>query len=373
MATPEQEMLSRVERDPRRQFGWGPSALASPEERAAYEFIQKKPLVESGQLSPAALPEEYGGRPTGSSRRAIRMQQAWDAGYALELERQKQLQELARAERDYNLRLTTENRLQKDQDLDIEAKEIAERENQKVQAGADFILKSIRGGMPLPSGGFSAPILPTDPNAAPALYNLLNMDGAEHPVVQKIVPDLLQKALQYQEKTKTADTEAKVGIAKELGAYGMSIADFTKNGQIDFVAANEAIGKAWAKSQQEKPEEAAERSEIKNIDEKITSAEKRLLEVRARGAAAQKRLEARPSSTDFKTEVEAATIEQGILEDEINRLNRLKGGGEVATQPQQGTTEQEEIPKFNSVEEAEAANLKAGTVIEINGRRARID
>jgi len=97
MANRAQEMLSRVERDPRRAWGWGPSALASPEEKAAYEYIEKRPLVESGQLSVADLPEQYGGRPQGESRRAIRMQQAWDAQQAQALQQQKAMQEMERS------------------------------------------------------------------------------------------------------------------------------------------------------------------------------------------------------------------------------------------------------------------------------------
>jgi len=73
-----ERMLEEVERDPRRQFGWGPSPMASSEEKAAYEAYVRMPLVESGELSVADLPKEYGGRPTGTSRRAIRMQEEWD-------------------------------------------------------------------------------------------------------------------------------------------------------------------------------------------------------------------------------------------------------------------------------------------------------
>jgi|694.fasta_scaffold80864_2 hypothetical protein len=99
-----QKMLEKVESLPSFAREWGASPMASPEERAAYEFVEKRPLVESGELSARDLPEDYGGRPQGSSRRAFRMQQAWDAGYAAEMERQKQMREQAEFERQQEIR-----------------------------------------------------------------------------------------------------------------------------------------------------------------------------------------------------------------------------------------------------------------------------
>lgn len=64
------------------QWGWGPSDLASREERNAYRASQ----VSAGRLPTSQLPEAYGGMPTGTSRRAIRARAAW-------LEQQKFLQE----------------------------------------------------------------------------------------------------------------------------------------------------------------------------------------------------------------------------------------------------------------------------------------
>lgn len=94
MTNREREMLKRVQSDPRRAWGWGPSTMASPEEKAAYDYLEKRPLVESGQLSPADLPEQYGGRPQGQSRRAIRMQQAWDAQQAAIIAQQQEMRQV---------------------------------------------------------------------------------------------------------------------------------------------------------------------------------------------------------------------------------------------------------------------------------------
>ena len=53
----------------------------------------------------------------------------------------------------------------------------------------------------------------------------------------------------------------------------------------------------------------------------------------------------------------------------VERFNGL-----MPQKPTQGAGQaQPEIPKFNTPEEAEAAGLQAGTIVEIGGRRARID
>jgi hypothetical protein len=351
MATRErnaQEMLSRVERDPRRRFGWGPSALASPEEKAAYEFIEKEPLVMSGQMSPAALPEEYGGRPTGSTRRSMRMQAAWDAQYKSELERQKEIRDAER----FNLEIAREQRFRDQEDREFaKQKLLSDREN-AIQQEARLIQDSIIGGQQIgvdKEGNpvFSKPINVRDVDAVENLQRLSkNRLGMKDQAAYDMWKTALDDAREYREEMENetaenmkAETSAKVSLAKDLGAYGMSISDFTKDGKIDFVAANEAIGRRYSEAGKEKEAKAEAKEEMENIGDKITSAENELLKVRARAEAARTRLEARPTNTNFKTEFEAATIEQGILEDEINRLNRIRGG-EPAPQTQQGTTGQ---------------------------------
>ena len=43
MATREQEALQRVASDPRRQWGWAPSPMASVEEQRAYQAYRLAP------------------------------------------------------------------------------------------------------------------------------------------------------------------------------------------------------------------------------------------------------------------------------------------------------------------------------------------
>lgn len=76
-------------------WGWEPSDLASKEERDAYRARQ----VRTGRLPSSELPEAYGGRPTGTSRRAIRARAAW-----LEQQKFADEQEKAQMARDKEFR-----------------------------------------------------------------------------------------------------------------------------------------------------------------------------------------------------------------------------------------------------------------------------
>lgn len=92
-----QEQLERAAFDLswREQRGWeGPSPLASPEERSAYRALQVIPEIQAGRATVADLPESYGGRPTGTTRRAIRMQAEWDKAQQTALENQRLMQQV---------------------------------------------------------------------------------------------------------------------------------------------------------------------------------------------------------------------------------------------------------------------------------------
>jgi hypothetical protein len=148
-----------------------------------------------------------------------------------------------------------------------------------------------------------------------------------------------QNALTAQARDLAKEAEAKVGLVKELAAAGKSIADFTKeDGRIDFEAANAAIGEAIRTGEEQKIIRGEEREEKRNINSQISKLETDLTKIRGEVGRYQKLLEARKNS-ETQRALDGALVEQSILEDEVNRLNRLRGG-EVAPQPQQGTTGQ---------------------------------
>lgn len=91
MADPVEERIARVERDPRKQWGWGPSALASNEEKDAWR-------VASGERprdirnDPAFREWAYNEGGYAKSRRTMRMQQEWQKQQEEDVKMQAALQ-----------------------------------------------------------------------------------------------------------------------------------------------------------------------------------------------------------------------------------------------------------------------------------------
>jgi len=214
MATPEQEMLSRVERDPRRAWGWGPSAMASPEEKAAYDYLEKKPLVESGQLSVADLPEQYGGRPQGESRRAIRMQQAWDAQQAANIAQQQEMRQQAEFARQQEIRNREDVRSQFRYDREIEEY----RAKQKL----DTEIEKQRNA-------FSSGLGQLDPRS-PDYLTQRNQLAKDNPLAL-VVPEVKELTNQFDEVNAIYRTEAEKSAQETEAAKGLrdqQIAQLTK-------------------------------------------------------------------------------------------------------------------------------------------------
>jgi hypothetical protein len=164
MATREEEALQRVARDPRRQFGWEPSALASPEEKRAYQASALMPEIAAGRASVADLPEQYGGRPQGESRRAIRMQQAWDAQQAAVAQQEQEVRQVEEFNKTMRLR-----------DLDIQTKALdleTKREDALFEAQQEANRKASEASL----AKFASTLDPTDPTSASRLAEYIGQD-----------------------------------------------------------------------------------------------------------------------------------------------------------------------------------------------------
>jgi hypothetical protein len=164
MADREQEMLERVQSDPRRQWGWAPSALASPEEKRAYQASVLMPEIAAGRASVADLPEQYGGRPTGTSRRAIRMQQAWDAQQAANLAQEQEMRQVEEFNKTMRLR-----------DLDIQTKTL-DLETKREDALFDAQQEANKKASEARLAKFSSTLDPTDPSSASKLAEYIGQD-----------------------------------------------------------------------------------------------------------------------------------------------------------------------------------------------------
>jgi len=381
-----QKMLEKVERAPSFAREWGASPMASPEERAAYEFVEKRPLVESGELSARDLPEDYGGRPQGSSRRAFRMQQAWDAGYAAEMERQKQMQEMEMEQKRFSLQLDSEKRLQGQYQLELDAALKRSARENRIQEEAKAIQDAIIGGKYLGETEgvpqFSQPIRPDDDDAVDRLREISrNRLGMENPAALAMWKDLYEDAQKYQEAKAESAIETRdknlsyiVDQQKEAASLGVDVAPyFTQDAQtgeitaVDQIGLSEALGKAQKENIEKKKQEISAskldeetRKQASSIVGQIEDTDKLIREAnfKAQRETSKKNIDEYLSQADFLRN-ERALLEQ--------RFNNIK------TEQEQPQSTQAEVLKFNSVEEAEAANLKSGTIIEINGRRARID
>jgi hypothetical protein len=208
----EEEALQRVERDPRRQWGWEPSPLASVEEQRAYQAYEMMPKVAAGELPVSALPESYGGRPTGTSRRAIRMAAEYDLAQekALEQERirqqieatqrQEQMFQLDYASKQYDLR-TKQNEdlfnLRKDADLK--------------QAEAEFT-------------EFRNKLNPNDPSSVGMLYSYISKDPRlANSKVAYASADFFTKSAENSEVSlANQDREKKASIINKAYAEGLT-------------------------------------------------------------------------------------------------------------------------------------------------------
>jgi hypothetical protein len=349
MADREQEMLERVQRDPRRQWGWEPSALASPEEKRAYQASVLMPEIAAGRASVADLPEQYGGRPTGASRRSMRMQAAWDEAQRQQLEQQRVAQQMETESR--RIGLQERDQFIQEQEYNRKIKEYEAQQDIRGQSELESnnILDWLGGravdetGKQIPKPDPKTPEFQTEllrkmaENPLGAEANKLIID--QYVGANKVYLDAQQSKQEKELQRATQETQAKVGLARDLASVGKSISQFTKeDGSIDFESANVALGEAMKAGEEEKIVRAETREEKRNINSQISKIETDLAKIRGQVGRYQKLLETKKDANTQK-ELDAALVNQGILEDEVNRLNRLRGG-EPAPQPQQGTTGQ---------------------------------
>ena len=112
----QQYWLDRVSRQ-----GYRPSSNAPKEEKDAYEASIRMPLIESGELTPAALPQSYCGRPKGSSRRSMRMAYEWDKMQQESIQNQRLMQQMDIEQKEFAIReLENQGRMEdRDKERDI--------------------------------------------------------------------------------------------------------------------------------------------------------------------------------------------------------------------------------------------------------------
>jgi hypothetical protein len=321
------------------------------------KFIQFPQGQESGVLTPSSivspdLPEEFGGRPVGGSRRAIRMQEEWDK------RREQQLQEMRMMQQ-----MENEAKQMEALDLDMRIKErqfnIAREEDifnksqlDKTMAEEEEAFKVINSLRGQPNA-YEA--------ASEAIANLPYAAVSER--VQKSLWTLGQSR-QVEEaalsaKEKRAEQKRLMDIASEArqaGASEREIAQATRINPetLETYTDEEELRRVRDEAKlKEKTEGAREpaRTRVETLRSEVVGLEAEVGSLEAEEADDAEISKAKSRLANKKAQLEAEE----------------KGGTPTPQKPK------EEFPKFDTVEAALAAGLKSGTVVEINGRKARID
>jgi hypothetical protein len=320
------------------------------------------------------LPEEWGGRPTGESRRAIRMQAEWDKQRGQQLEEMRLAQQMEMEQR--RLGLQERDQFIQEQEYSRKIKEYEASQDIKGQAEMESnnILDWL-GGRAVDNQG--NPIPKPDPKTPEFQTEFLgrlaeNPLGAE--LNKGIVDQYLNANKTYLDALQTKDRESQEEMSwlvkqeEEASALGIDTKKFievdpkTKQQKVNQLGIAKEIGMARKKEAEDRQKQISQ----SKMDEELRSQAKGVLddinkldaEIRKENfsASRQKSATLRQANID---NVDFLTSERDVL---INRFNSLV--------PQKT---QETAKKFDSVKAAEAANLPKGTFVEINGRRARID
>ena len=278
-------MLERVAADPRRQLGWGPSIMASPEEKRAYQAFQMMPQVEAGRLPVSALPEEYGGRPTGESRRSIRMAAAYDEAQNRALEQERIRQQMEREAKQMQIQEEQLKLQQRDQVIqeetfrsELNKKEAAQEIAGQTQAQSNNIFNWLNGKLVDENG---KPIPKPDIKSRDFQSRLFEV-AAQNPLGAEENRQLLDQYIAINKTYIGADDELKgaerQNIARIAELTGKGMSDFIKNDPATSreIVDYQALGKAEAEIQRKAPKEeepvigGKKQSEIQGI---ITSIE----------------------------------------------------------------------------------------------------
>jgi len=316
--------------------GRGISPMASGAEREAWKVAE----VQAGMRSPVELPEEYGGlgdRPSATTRRGLRMQQEWDKRQEMMIAQQEAARQIEERDREYALRLQDQQNQMEDRNIARDAALAKAAREGKIREQSRNIREAFIGAT-LPDGSKTNPIDLNSDDAVERIQSSIYMNdfGMEDQATKEMASMFLDDALRLREKKveqSKADTASRVSIAKDLAQNGLSIAEFSKDGKVDFERANVALGEALKKKEEGKEEAIDEREQRRNLRRQKATTETELVKIKAQIGRFEK---LRPTANNLE-ELEAARVSQGIFEDDINRINRELGGDpQPATPPPAG-------------------------------------
>lgn len=333
-----------------------PTALASPEERRAYTAQQ----VRGGELPSYMLPEQYGGMPVGSTRRAIRARSQW-ADQQAQIEaynqemvaQQKALDDAYKAQ--FDQRETLRESARQDIELKLKMQEYEDKSDRedRIKKDALSLMTSLRGAT-LPNGQQLLPINPEDPEAISRLEDVATMNpyAFESPAAKAVwerrYNDALGFAKQNSENTQKQIDQQRtwlVGQQEEAASVGVDTTKFfttkvdpqtneTIVTGVDQLGLSKAIGEAKRNDLETKKKEVAaakidedSRSQARSVLDDISKIDS---EIRKANFNAQKEKNSKLRDEHIAN-AEFYRSERDIL---VQRFNSLVPQ-QQSTQPQQ--------------------------------------
>jgi hypothetical protein len=255
-------------------------------------------------ITPRDLPEDWGGRPSGTSRRAIRMQADWDKKRAAEIEEQRALQSMDIQQKQFEMSLR-DQKMQEDSfyyDRGIKEAEQKLRAQQMTEA-KEFI-------------SAANSLDPQTPNYRDQLIDLRKRYpfGSLDPTVNSIIGEYDKVHSVYMEAQKETQQDTEVDqvfrIQQEATAakYGLDTEKFVKDGVVDRVGLMRGIGEA----QRNEIEEAENKASKARLDSETQALRKELSK------------EARSLQDEIElTEVTAERSKGTVKEEAVIKLNTL--------------------------------------------------
>jgi hypothetical protein len=356
----------------RQERGWGVEE-GDAESMAAFEAASV--MERGGPME--EMPEEYGGRTVGSTRRDMRRQMEYDKAQQQYLRNQQMMQQ------------AEESAAKLDEiEIQIGARELEKARNASIADQGKFIFEAIAGNKKVGvdkygNDVFSEPINPSAPGAIDKIGDLMKMHlGMENPTVSTTVIKLWNDAIRAEENRMEDSKEStekqdsflidKEAEAAELGIdtspfYKTEIDPETQKvviTDVDRMGINRAIGLAKRNDLEQKKKEVGQSKLDEETKEQAMSVLEDINKIDA---------EIRKASFNAGRERNATNRDKFIADEEFYRGER-----EVLTERFNGLVprrpvEDRQPQSFNTPEEADAAGLKSGTIVVIGGRRARID
>ena len=262
-----------------------------------------QPLSSSTIVSPD-LPEEWGGRPKGESRRAIRMREEWDKQRVTQIEEQRALQAMDIQQKQFEMGLR-DQQMQEDDFYynrgikEAEQKLLAQQRNE----AKDFI-------------GAVNTLDPRSPEYRDQLIELRKQYplGTLDPTANSLIGEYDKVHSVYMDAQKEIQQDAEVDqvfrVQQEATAakYGVDTEQFVKNGAVDRVGLMRSIGEA-------------QRKEIEDAEKKAAKAK---MDAETQAVSKELSKEARSLQDEIElTEVTAQRSKGKVKEEAVIKLDAL--------------------------------------------------